>query len=104
MEKLRVIIVTILKGIYEWIRVLSLEQKVGFVLLIPPLLSVFLFLTAQYHDDFRDTFWTGFSVAAYSGDDSGAGAGGYTSAVPIYLGLMAIAGAYLIKGNDKKNY
>ena len=29
------------------------------------------------------------------------GGGGYTSAAPIYLGLMAIAGAYLLKGTDK---
>jgi hypothetical protein len=30
------------------------------------------------------------------------GGGGYTSAAPIYLGLMAIAGALLLKGTDKK--
>jgi hypothetical protein len=33
--------------------------------------------------------------------DGGGGGGGYSSALPLYFGLMAIAGAYLIK--ESKN-
>ena len=47
--------------------------------------------------------WTG-RISYYSSPRgrSGSGGGGYTSAAPIFLGLMAIAGAYLLKGERKK--
>jgi hypothetical protein len=40
--------------------------------------------------------WTG--TYDYSREGGG---GGYTSALPFYFGLMAIAGAYLIKNKKK---
>jgi hypothetical protein len=74
------------------------EKILGWMLLTPPLVSVLLFFialtgsdTLKKFDDFES--WTG-SINYYA--DAGGG-GGYTSALPLYFGLMAIAGAYLIK-------
>ncbi len=77
----------------------KLERIFGIILLIPPLIGVILFLLNLLSNDPGDipmmrnlsSKWTG---SYYSG--------GYTSAAPIYLGLMAIAGAILLKGTDKK--
>lgn len=79
-----------------------IEIIAGFILLIPPLLSVFLFLINVYDlnpgsisklEGIESLTWTG----DYYVDNDGGGAG-YQSPIPIYLGLMAIGGAYLIKG------
>lgn len=71
-----------------------LAQWIGLFLLIPPMIGVLVFLITLFFDnvsalnDFENgSFWSGTR-----GDD-----GGYSSPMPIYLGLMAIAGAYLIK-------
>jgi hypothetical protein len=80
---------------YKEESVLTTEGKVGYFLLIPPLLSVLLF-TANFLD-FGDALSGMRHLSAeWTGDYGGQG-GGYTSAAPIYLGLMAIAGAMLIK-------
>ena len=76
----------------------SIQKVIGIILLLPPLLSVPLFI---------------FQLIGGSGEISGmrnlgsnwtvnysSEGGGFTSAAPIYLGLMAIAGVLLIK-NDK---
>ncbi|MFA7381260.1 MAG: hypothetical protein WC150_12430 [Bacteroidia bacterium] len=81
---------------------IRLERIFGIILLIPPIIGVLLFLLNLISDDFGrmsnlSTHWTG--DWNYGGD---AGGGGYTSAAPIYLGLMAIAGSILLKGTDKK--
>lgn len=73
-----------------------MTKIIGYTLLSPALLSVFMFLIQLFAKDkifrnFMYTIWTG----TY-GDSSG----GYTSALPLYFGLMALAGAYLIK--DRK--
>lgn len=77
----------------------QIERVLGIVLLIPPVIGVLLFLINLFFDRPGDIpelenlsrEWTG----TY-GDN-----GGYTSAAPIYLGLMAIAGAILLKGTDR---
>ena len=46
--------------------------------------------------------WTGRIDYFYIGGGRGGGGGGYTSALPFYFGLMAIAGAYLIKNSNQK--
>lgn len=77
---------------------IRLERIFGIILLIPPIIGVLLFLLNLFSDDLGKMSnlshaWTG---------DWGSSGGGYTSAAPIYLGLMAIAGALLLKGTDKK--
>jgi len=77
----------------------KIERVIGIILLIPPIIGVLLFLLSLFIKDVGDipelenlsSEWTG----TYGND------GGYTSAAPIYLGLMAIAGAFLLKGTDK---
>ena len=82
----------------------DITKIIGYILLTPAVISVFLFI-AQFAIDryffdsiFNNTIWTGYlkiETLAYEG--GGGGGGGYTSALPFYFGLMAIAGAYLIK-------
>ncbi|QEC68734.1 hypothetical protein FRZ67_16005 [Panacibacter ginsenosidivorans] len=84
---------------------IRLERVFGIILLIPPTIGVILFLINLVSNDpgripeMRNlsSNWTG--DYNYARDSGG---GGYTSAAPIYLGLMAIAGALLLKGTDKK--
>jgi len=74
---------------------------IGYILLSPALISVVMFI-AQFTTEekifknFMYTIWTG----NYGYNNETGGGGGFTSALPFYFGLMAIAGAYLIK--DKK--
>lgn len=70
---------------------LNWEAKIGLVFLIPPIWGVFVFIFTQIGEEIC---WDDFY---HYGNYTNA-----TSAKPIYMGLMAIAGAYLIKGNLKK--
>lgn len=73
----------------------KIECIIGILLLLPPLLSIFCF-TFSWFDWFQSDGMTDF-CRMYNLNgiwDYGEGA---TST--IYLGLMAIAGAYLIKNN-----
>jgi hypothetical protein len=87
-------------------RSISLETIVGIVLLIPPIIGVFLFLINLLVLDSGKISEMGNLSNQWTGDygfaGEGGGGGGYTSAAPIYLGLMAIAGAILLKNGDKK--
>jgi hypothetical protein len=69
---------------------------VGYILLLPPLASVAILFIEMYtlgrprlrlFEHLFGTIWTGV----------GSRSDGFTSALPLYFGLMAIAGAYLIK-------
>jgi hypothetical protein len=78
----------------------DVTKIIGYILLTPSLISVLMFLAqffklTELNINFMDTLWTG--TWNWGGESGG---GGYTSALPLYFGLMAIAGAYLIK--DKK--
>jgi hypothetical protein len=82
----------------------DVTKIIGYILLSPALFSVLMFLAqlfvkVEMFKNFMSTIWTGNLDYGYS-FDGGGGGGGYTSALPFYFGLMAIAGAYLIK--DKK--
>ena len=86
----------------------KIESKViGYILLSPALTSVVLFfiklLVTPNEDDrltrFLYTSWTGNVLQDVNARHQEFG-GSYTSALPFYFGLMAIAGAYLIK--DRK--
>jgi hypothetical protein len=88
---------TIKKGI-------KLERILGIILLIPPIIGVLLFTINLLVDnagsivELRNLspFWTGNFGYAFD-----SGGGGFTASTPIYLGLMAIAGAILLKGTDE---
>ncbi len=76
-----------------------LKLSLGSILLLPALLSVLAFiiqllfkknLLIHFVED--RALWTGgYGYHSYEG-----GGGGYMSALPVYFGLMAIAGVYLI--------
>lgn len=89
----------------------NLQKTLGLILLAPPLLSVlFFFISVLFsynvlpsgirHIVRLDNLSSSWSGGIDYARDSGGG--GYTSAAPIYLGLMAIAGALLLKDSDKK--
>ena len=91
---------------------IPLRKKIGYILLLPAIWSVMSFslitVFGETLNDDGEGKWADNPfiesrlqmeqfgrhwVGAY---DSGDG-GGFTSSLPIYIGLMAIAGAYLIK-------
>ena len=75
------------------------QQIIGVILLIPPIVSVLFFFLSNLGLNWKFVQMRNLScewTAVYGYDQGG---GGGMSAAPIYLGLMAIAGAYLIKEN-----
>ena len=91
--------------ISTWIkdfRSFNCEAKIGILFLVPPIVGVIFFILNLFDADlgfegFPDS-WN--CIYDYHIGESMSYAA--TPAIPIYLGLMAIAGAYLIKGNLKK--
>ena len=91
--------------ISNWIkdfRSLNCEAKIGVLFLVPPIVGVIFFILNLFDADlgfegFPDS-WN--CIYDYHIGESMSYAA--TPAIPIYLGLMAIAGAYLIKGNLRK--
>ena len=82
----------------------NIQKIIGFILLFPPTLSVFLFTINLFVEDCGAIIQMSNLSANWSGwyDVSGDGGAGFTSATPIYFGLMAIAGAYLIKSSKEE--
>lgn len=78
----------------------NIERIIGIILLIPPIIGVLLFTLNLFSNDFGRIVELRNLSSEWTGNYSSDG-GGYMSAAPIYLGLMAIAGAYLIKGTSK---
>lgn len=79
------------------------EVKIGLLFLVPPIIGAisFVLYACTGWGNFPEA-WTCVTDSVFSPLDSiGYGYAG-TSALPIYLGLMAIAGAYLIKGNIRR--
>lgn len=77
----------------------KLEFWLGVFFLIPPTLGVIAFVLCLFDIDSSFSMLTNLSsgwTTNYSYDS-----GGGMSAAPIYLGLMAIVGAYLIKNNAR---
>ena len=78
---------------------INVQKVIAVILLIPPIIGVFLFLLGLTGAEFE---LKGLSNPNYwSGNYSGSNGGGYMSPMPIYLGLMAIAGAILLKNSNK---
>ena len=87
---------------------LNWEAKIGILFLIPPIIGVIIFILNLISADIGfETFpanWNCINDSDYGSFTGDNWAYGYaaTPAIPLYLGLMAIAGAYLIKDNLKK--
>jgi len=79
---------------------LSISKIVGYILLTPPVISVLAFMIEIFLD--KNLLRNVVRRGVWSGFISEAGQAGYTTALPFYFGLMAIAGAYLIKDNSGK--
>lgn len=92
-----------------------IECIIGLIMLIPPILGIIAFtisiFSVNYPGDFASMKylsdnWTASIEVPYEvnfstfGNDI-KGSAGAMSSLPIYLGLMAMVGAYLIKGNFK---
>lgn len=96
-----------IESVIEFIsKVIFKSQRIlGLILLIPPILSVYAFMFGNDLSEYvNGNIWTGDYYAHYDisfEPIKAEGSGGYTSAFPFYLGIMAIAGSYLIKGNNK---
>lgn len=80
-----------IKHIMKTIILINWNRVLGIILLLPPLYSVFSFLFKDkiFLIKFLSSGWTGIGT-------------GYTSALPLYFGLMAIAGAILLSCGNKK--
>lgn len=76
----------------------NLGLILGIALLIPPIISVVLFLLELMGVGTLYAFDYSYNHSA----QAWTGQGGSTSALPIYFGLMDIAGAYLIKDAKKE--
>ena len=87
-----------IKLLWGKIKAIPTDKKIGYILLAPPVISVLLFLLELISIGEIQT------LEMFSrGDVWGSGnviESIHTSQLPVYFGLMAIAGAYLIK--DKK--
>ena len=90
-----------------------IECLIGLILLIPPILGVAAFTISIFAGDTPGSFarmtylsseWTALirvpAETSFDGLSNGIkGSAGAMSAAPIYLGLMAMVGAYLVKNN-----
>lgn len=74
---------------------LNWEAKIGILFLIPHVIGVIIFLIELFNNGLDLQYFSEVWNCIYRGNDIA------TPAIPFYLGLMAIAGAYLIKGNLK---
>lgn len=84
-------------------------KVIGYILLSPALISVVLFFI-QLIDKGSDTLggfshksaWIGTNTYGWIMEGQGGSGGGFSSSLPIYIGLLALVGAYLIKDNKSK--
>lgn len=75
----------------------KIQCVLGIFFLIPPILGVIAFILCLFDSsaDFAEMYDLSEAQTARYGYDQGGGGG--MSAAPIYLGMMAMVGAYLIK-------
>ena len=100
MKKLKNWIVSSVKNLWG----LNWEAKIGILFLIPPIIGAFMFIFNLFDAGFELSYFTEAwnCISDYSRWENSSYGYAATPAIPLYLGLMAIAGAYLIKGNLKK--
>jgi|SaaInlV_120m_DNA_4_1040238.scaffolds.fasta_scaffold44302_2 hypothetical protein len=85
---------------YLWTRK---DKIIGYIFLIPPLIGVNLFIDRFFNSQKGLSYYETFIGKTWGGifDNSGID-GGFATQTSIFLGLMALAGAYLIT-NSKVN-
>ncbi|MDP3946513.1 MAG: hypothetical protein Q8Q51_11525 [Lutibacter sp.] len=82
---------------------IDITKILGYILLSPAVVSVVLFFITLISGKLTlrafmvSSSWTGKIV----GNITGGGITSIASPLPLYFGLMAIAGAYLIKDNSR---
>lgn len=81
------------------IKAKKIECWIGFFFLIPPILGVIAFVFCLFDND--GDFAQMSNLYPFNGKSSWTAMDGGMSAAPIYLALMALAGAYLIKDSLK---
>ena len=81
-----------IKLLWEKIKATPLDKIIGYILLAPPVFSVLMFFA--YPPEFSKQRYQSEYMGVWTGRPNS------PSALPFYLGLMAMTGAYLIK--DKK--
>lgn len=74
-----------------------IECLVGLFMLIPPFLSVLSFVLCLFGNESSFAKMSYLSSSSTWTCDYSINGGGGMSAAPLYLGLMALAGVYLIK-------
>ena len=74
----------------------NLQKTIGYILLFPPVLSVLLFTINLFVKEAGEIIRLDNLSANWSGNMMLEGGAGYMSATPLYFGLMALAGAYLL--------
>lgn len=80
-----------------------LQRMIGFILVSPAVFSVFAFFVGMViRIDVFDKLSGDWMGHFYVPSGESGGGGGATSALPIYFGLMAIAGVYLLKRPESK--
>lgn len=79
----------------------KLEFWLGIFFLIPPILGVIAFVLCLFDFDSYFAKMSNLSSDWTTNYGFENGGGGGMSAAPIYLGLMAIVGAYLIKNSAR---
>lgn len=83
---------------------IDITKIIGYILISPALASVVLFFIPLFgYDDLLSNFGgiNGGSLAWFGRTHIlESGGAGYTSPLPFYFGLMAIAGVYLIKDKN----
>lgn len=78
----------------------NLQKTIGYILLFPPLVSVLLFTINLLFGNCGDIPKLENLSPEWTGNLRDGG--GYMSATPVYFGLMAIAGVYLISNSKKE--
>ena len=82
-----------------------IECVIGLFILIPPLLSVVAFTISIFSHDYAGDFaamkYLSSEWTAYIDTDLIKGSAASMSAAPFYLGIMAIAGVWLVKDSFK---
>jgi len=83
----------------------AIEIIIGYLLLIPSVLSVFLFVYTVFFGGKYYSWFVADTGNVYYQEltDSSHSVSGSSSAFPFYAGILAFVGAYLIKNSKNSN-